>query len=447
MTERIALPEDVRDILDRLDSSGEKAYVVGGCVRDSIMGKCPHDWDICTSATPEKVQSLFRHCIPTGLKHGTVTVVINGKGYEVTTFRAESQYSDMRHPDEVTYTRSVEEDLARRDFTMNAIAYSPAEGLVDPYGGEENIQRRTISCVGNPAERFREDPLRILRAIRFMATSWFSIAPETKFAILGNAPSLRAVSRERQQVELMRMLPGKNVGRVLMEYKEALGEVVPALRPCFGFQQKNPCHIYDVWEHTVVAIEESPQDPVVRLALLFHDIGKPVCYQDDRNGVRHFHGHGAASAGIANAAMQSLRFDNKTRKTVVELVGKHDQFIESNYRSVRKLLGEMGPGQFERLMELRRADVLAQAPEYIPQRRDKVDNLKVMASKILSQGDCVNLKQLAVNGNDLIAAGMPPGPKVKATLHSLLEMVLADPALNTREALLKKGLANCHENS
>lgn len=444
MTEKIPLPEDVRDILEQLSSDGEKAYIVGGCVRDSIIGKYPHDWDICTSAAPEKVQALFEHCIPTGLKYGTVTVMIRDKGYEVTTFRTEGRHSDMRHPGEIEFTNEVAEDLAQRDFTMNAIAYSPAEGFIDPYGGEDDIRRRIISCVGDPMKRFQEDPLRIMRAIRFMAVTGFSIAQETKLAILRSTPSLQAVSRERQQNELMKMLVGENVGPALLEFRDVLAEILPGLRPCFDFQQNNPYHIYDVWKHTVKAIEKSPRDPIVRLALLFHDVGKPECWQEDSNGVRHFRGHGAASARIADSVLQTLRFDNKTRKAVVELVEVHNQFIKPDLKSVRKLLGKLGQEQFDRLMEIRKADILAQAPEHAQQRLDKVSSLKDMESEILSRGDCVCLKQLAVNGSDLIAAGMKPGPKIEATLSSLLEIVLADPALNSREVLLERAMTGNH---
>lgn len=432
----IKIPDGAEKIIKALNSAGEEAYVVGGCVRDAVLGQEPHDWDICTSAVPEKVISLFGKVIPTGLKHGTVTILVDGQGYEVTTYRIDGPYSDGRHPDTISFTAELQQDLSRRDFTMNAIAYSPNTGLIAPHGGMEDIRAGTIKCVGVPDERFAEDPLRVMRAVRFAATLGFRVEPETWAAARRHIPSLSLVSRERVRDELLKLIVGRDVHRVLTNYKDVIAAIIPELRPCFGFQQNNPYHIYDVWEHTVEAVGLVPADPILRMTMLLHDIGKPLCYQTDENGVGHFHGHGKISAGIARDVLSRLRFDNESRDTIVQLVEQHDRFIEMSSRSVRRLLNQVGPEQFDRLMEIRLADIGAQNPEMSQQRYQKVWSLRTVKSRILKQQECFGMKDLAVNGRDMIALGCKPGPMVGNVLGLLLEEVMDDPSKNNRSELL-----------
>ena len=439
---RIKLPSSVKLILGTLAAQGQEAYIVGGCVRDACLGKLPHDWDICTSALPEETTSIFTQArckvIPTGIQHGTVTVLINGEGYEVTTFREDGDYSDNRHPDNVKFVRSLRSDLARRDFTMNAMAYSPETGLVDPFGGRKDIKNKVIRCVGRPEIRFYEDGLRIMRALRFAAVTGFALEDYTRHAALCQANLLEEVAWERKQKELVEMLQGEYVGMVLRKYKEILTWVIPEIHPCFGFAQNNPYHAYDVWEHTVRAVEAAPtQDITVRLALLLHDLGKPFCYEEGEDGVGHFHGHGEVSQKIARQVLARLRFNTDILETVSELVGIHDRRFEATPKAVRKFMGQIGPEQYFRFLEVRAGDIRAQAPEMVDSRMEKVAKLRQIGQEILAEKQCVSLRDLAVNGHDLIAAGMKPGPEMGRMLRALLDRVIEDPALNEKETLLE----------
>ena len=439
---RIKLPSSVKLILGTLAAQGQEAYIVGGCVRDACLGKLPHDWDICTSALPEETTSIFTQArckvIPTGIQHGTVTVLINGEGYEVTTFREDGDYSDNRHPDNVKFVRSLRSDLARRDFTMNAMAYSPETGLVDPFNGRKDIKNKVIRCVGRPEVRFCEDALRIMRAVRFAAVTGFALEDYTRHAAWCQANCLEEVAWERKQKELVEMLQGEYVGMVLRKYKEILTWVIPEIHPCFGFAQNNPYHAYDVWEHTVRAVEAAPtQDITVRLALLLHDLGKPFCYEEGEDGVGHFHGHGEVSQKIARQVLARLRFNTDILETVSELVGIHDRRFEATPKAVRKFMGQIGPEQYFRFLEVRAGDIRAQAPEMVDSRMEKVAKLRQIGQEILAEKQCVSLRDLAVNGHDLIAAGMKPGPEMGRMLRALLDRVIEDPALNEKETLLE----------
>lgn len=439
--ERFILPKDAERIISLLQQSNESAYIVGGCVRDIIMKRTPHDWDICTSASPEKMLKVFGdaawNIIPTGLKHGTVTVVLDGEPYEVTTYRIDGTYSDGRHPDKVEFSNNLEADLARRDFTMNAIAYSPTEGLIDPFFGQEDIRKGIIRCVGDPHERFREDALRIMRAIRFASTLGYRVEQNTGLAAIQSAERLSLVSPERISSELMKMLSGENVKYVLELYREIVAQVIPEVRPCFGFRQNNPYHIFDVWEHIVHAVDHAESDPLLRLIMLLHDIGKPLCYKEDDNHVGHFHGHAEISADLTREIMKRLRFSNQDTETVVKSVTIHDRFIEPNSRAVRRLVAEIGSEQFDMLMRIRTADILAQNTEFLQQRLDKIANLKIIKSRILKEQQCLSVKDLAISGQDLIALGMKPGPNMGKTLNTLLHAVIENPKLNSRETLLE----------
>lgn len=439
---RIKLPSGVKFLLGTLAAQGKEAYIVGGCVRDVYLGKTPHDWDVCTSSLPGETTNIFKQAgcevIPTGIQHGTVTVFVNGEGYEVTTFREDGGYSDGRHPDGVKFVRSLWSDLARRDFTMNAMAYSPATGLVDPFNGRKDIKNKVIRCVGRPEIRFYEDALRIMRAVRFAAVTGFVLEDSTRYEAWSLANCLEGVAWERKQKELVALLQGEHAGMALRKYKDILAWVIPEIRPCFGFAQNNPYHAYDVWEHTVRAVETAPvQDVTVRLALLFHDLGKPFCYEEDEDGVGHFHGHGEVSQKIARQVLARLRFDTDTLETVSELVSIHDRRFEATPKAVRKFMSQIGPEQYFRFLEVRAGDIQAQAPRLVDSRMEKVEKLRQIGQEVLAKEQCVSLRDLAVNGHDLIAAGMKPGPEMGRVLSTLLDRVIENPSLNEKNILLE----------
>lgn len=434
----IQLPKQVHTALHRLRAAGFEAHLVGGCVRDCLMGLQPHDFDITTSALPEQTQQLFADArvIETGIRHGTVTVVLDGLPLEITTYRLESTYSDHRHPDAVRFTRDLKLDLARRDFTINAIVWDGESDPIDFFGGQADIASGVIRCIGSPEQRFAEDSLRILRAVRFASTLGFTIDEATAQAARRAAPLLREVSMERISAELVKLLCGKNVRRVLCDYADILGTVIPELLPMQGFDQHNIHHIYDVLEHTAVAVESVPPEPVLRLAALLHDIGKPSCFSLDDRGVGHFYGHAKASTAISEPILKRLRLDNTTQKQVLELVQWHDWLIEESEKAVKRALNKLTPEGFFRLLALKRADNLAQSPVYRG-RQHYYDRLAHIANEILTQAQCFSLKDLAVNGSDLIAQGMTPGPALGAMLNRLLDAVIAGELPNERSALVQ----------
>ena len=438
----IKLPDEAKVVLGLMEDCGEEAYVVGGCVRDSLLGKAPHDWDICTSATPQKITEIFTSAgfpvIPTGIRHGTVTVPVDGHGIEVTTFRTDGRYSDGRRPDTVAFTTDLREDLARRDFTINAMAYSEKKGIIDPFGGMMDLEDGIIRCVGLPMERFQEDALRILRAIRFSSTLGFAVGFDTFEAALASVDNLQHVAQERKQKELVSLLQGQNIRNVLMNYRSILAEVIPEIRPCFGFLQRNPWHIFDVWEHIVTAVESAPQDDwLLRLILLLHDIGKPICYEEDEHGVGHFHEHGKESERIAREVLTRLRFPRAVVEETTKIVGIHDRVIEATPKAVRRLMAQLGKEELFMLLKVRTADIKAQNPALIEERMKKETMLLEIAQEVVDSSDCLTLKDLAISGRDLIAAGAKPGPEVGQKLRILLEKVIEDPSLNTRKKLLE----------
>ncbi len=428
-----------KHILQTLTGAGYEAYLVGGCVRDLLRGEEPHDWDICTSARPEETEGCFagQRIIETGLKHGTVTVLEDGKPYEITTYRTEGPYSDSRRPDYVEFVSSLEADLARRDFTMNAIAMGPGGSLRDPFGGMADIQTGLIRCVGEPAHRFQEDGLRVMRALRFAAVLGYGIEERTAQAIHENRHMLDHVAAERINVELCKLLVGANVGEILRQYPDVLCQFWPQLGPLVTLEQNNPWHCWGGWEHSIHAVEAAPADLILRLTMLLHDIGKPACKSTDENGIDHFYGHPAVSAKLADQMLRALKFDNKTRERVVTLVEHHDVQIPNRERYIRKWLGRLGPETFFQLLEVKRADGMGQAHELVKSRLSELEEMKAEAEEIIAQGQCFSLKNLAVNGRDVIAAGIAPGPEVGRVLDRLLEQVLSGEVPNEREALLK----------
>ena len=436
---KFEIPAGAQKILQTLTGAGYEAYLVGGCVRDLLRGVEPHDWDICTSARPEETEGCFagRRIIETGLKHGTVTVLEGGEPYEITTYRTEGPYSDSRRPDYVEFVSSLEADLARRDFTMNAIAMGLDGSLRDPFGGAADIQTGLIRCVGEPAHRFQEDGLRVMRALRFAAVLGYRIEERTAQAIHENRHMLEHVAAERINVEFCKLLVGANVGEILRQYPDVLCQFWPQLGPLVTLEQNNPWHCWGGWEHTIHAVEAAPADLILRLTMLLHDIGKPACKSTDENGINHFYGHPAVSAKLAGEMLQSLKFDNKTRKRAVTLVEHHDAQIPNRERSIRKWLGRLGPETFFQLLEVKQADGMGQAYELVKDRLAQLEEIKVKAEEIVAQGQCFSLKDLAVNGRDVIAAGISPGPEVGRALEKLLKQVLSGKIPNERDTLLQ----------
>ncbi|MCI8915738.1 MAG: HD domain-containing protein [Oscillospiraceae bacterium] len=433
------LPAGARHILQTLNGAGYEAYLVGGCVRDLLRGVPPHDWDLCTSAHPEETEGCFtgQRIIETGLKHGTVTVLVDGEPYEITTYRTEGPYSDRRRPDFVRFVSGLEEDLARRDFTMNAIAMDLGGHLRDPFGGADDIKAGLIRCVGCPSQRFQEDGLRIMRALRFAAAFGCEIEDRTAQAIHENRAILDRVAVERINAELRKLLVGQHAGAILRQYPDIFCQFWPQLGPLVTLEQHSPWHCWGGWEHTIRTVEAAPTHVTLRLAMLLHDIGKPSCKSTDEQGIDHFYGHPAVSARLANEMLQALRFDNHTRERVALLVGRHDMPVPPDVRVIRRRLSRLGPEAFFQLLEVKRADSMGQALEKVRDRLAEIDEIKMMAEQILAEGQCLTLKGLAVNGRDVIAAGVAPGPQVGRMLNALLDQVLSGQIPNEREALLK----------
>ena len=433
---KIELPRKVVLIIKNLQRHGYDAYAVGGCVRDSILNRKPEDWDITTSAKPEQVKRIFRRTVDTGIEHGTVTVLIGKDGFEVTTYRVDGLYEDGRHPKEVTFTSRLEEDLKRRDFTINAMAYNDDERLVDAFGGMRDLNYHLIRCVGDPKERFSEDALRILRAVRFSAQLAFPIEPETAEAIKSLAPNLEKISAERIQAELVKLLVSDHPERIQDACELGITKVVlPEWDDMVGVKQNTPHHKYDVAAHTVHALQNVKNDKVLRLTMLFHDMGKPVMKTTDENGRDHFKGHAIASEQIAKTVMKHLKFDNDTIRKVTKLVAYHDYRMEPTGANVRRAMHEIGVELFPYYLAVRLADTKAQSSY---ERRGKLENIiqiRELYRNALRNKECVTLKDLAVTGTDLINLGIAPGKKLGTLLNELLDIVIEDPAWNQKEKL------------
>ena len=437
---KIEIPSGANEIIHSLQNNGYEAFLVGGCVRDSILNRPIHDYDITTSATPYEMMKVFKdkRIIETGLQHGTITIVIDGEGYECTTYRIDSNYSDSRRPDSVTFTRSLEEDLKRRDFTINAMAYNDEVGLIDPFNGMEDIKYHKIRCVGRAKDRFSEDALRILRAIRFASQLGFVLKSDTDWNISKMYKNLENISIERINSEFCKIAASSGFCVQMVLYYEVFSLFIPEIKDMFGFQQNNPYHMYDVWNHTVHAIEYCESDDLVtRLAVFFHDIGKPHCYQDGEDGIRHFKGHGRVSADMTDKIMKRLRFDNDTREKVVELVYYHDATFEMGKKYVKRWLNKIGEEQFGRLLNVRRADIKAQADINQETRLQKIDNIEYILEEVLQDDECFSLKDLAVNGKELITIGYKPGKEIGEVLNNLLDSVISGEYINEKEKLLE----------
>lgn len=437
----IALPEQVEYIIDTLNQAGFEAYAVGGCVRDCLMGRNPDDWDITTSAEPGQVKKLFRRTIDTGIQHGTVTVLLGKAGYEVTTYRIDGEYEDNRHPKEVAFTKSLEEDLKRRDFTVNAMAYHPREGLTDLFDGIGDMERKCIRCVGMPEERFSEDALRIMRCVRFSAQFGYSIEEETGRAAKKLADNLRDISAERIRVELVKLLISSHPDYLRKMYELGMTRVIlPEFDLCMETEQNNPHHCYTVGEHTLQSLKEIRADKVLRISMLLHDIGKPLTRTTDKTGKDHFKRHPRESARLAEDILRRLKFDNDTLHKVCRLVEYHDWSIdlESDVKisAVRRLIAKIGEDAFPDMFEINRADLMAQSDYLREEKLAKQERLEKLYREIRERKECLSLKDLAVNGRDLIGKGLKPGRELGEILQRMLQDVLEDPVHNEKEYLL-----------
>ncbi len=434
------IPQGPGKLLRRLNGCGFQAYAVGGCIRDSLLGKTPGDWDICTSALPEETEACFSdlRVVETGLKHGTVTVISSGEPYEITTFRSDGAYLDHRRPQQVAFVRTLKEDLLRRDFTINAMAAGLDGVIQDPFGGQKDLMDGVIRCVGDPEKRFSEDALRILRGLRFASRLGFSIAPETAAAMERQKNLLAYVSGERIYKELTGILMGDNAQRMLEQYGNVLTAVLPEIVPSMGFCQRNPFHNRDVWQHTLEALGKSRPNPMVRWALLLHDLGKPDCFTLDDHGIGHFYGHPQRSMELTEEIFDRLHGDKKTKETVCLLVRDHDREAPANEKNARRWIAHYGAERVQLLLEVKRCDCLSHVDT--PKTRNRYDNLMEMTRlifELLEKEHCFSVRELPVKGSDVMAFGVPAGPRVGQILERLLDDVLDGICPPERAALLE----------
>ncbi len=438
---KIKMPGKVNKIIGVLQEAGFEAYAVGGCIRDSLLGRTPNDWDITTSAKPMEVKALFSHTIDTGIQHGTVTILLDREGFEVTTYRIDGEYEDGRHPKEVSFTGSLEEDLKRRDFTINALAYNETAGLIDIFEGQKDLKDGIIRCVGNAEERFTEDALRMLRAIRFSAQLGYRIEENTLAAIHKLAGNLEKISAERIQTELLKLIVSPHPDYLRTAYECGVTKVFfPEFDLAMETPQNHPHHCYNVGEHILHSLLEIPADKVLRLTMLLHDIAKPQCLTVDEKGITHFHGHEEMGAEMSRVILRRLRMDNDTTDKVCRLVRFHDygNGVAPDRRIVRRAVNKIGEDLFADFLLVKKADLLAQSM-YL--REEKLSNLAAWDAcyrEIREAEECVSLRTLAVNGKDLIAAGLQPGRELGDILKQLLDEVLENPEKNEKDYLISR---------
>ena len=431
------LPGKVQYILHRLQSAGFSAYAVGGCVRDSLMGTVPKDWDICTSALPAQMKQVFReeHLVETGILHGTLTIILDHIPYEVTTYRLDGNYTDHRHPDSVRFVDQIDRDLSRRDFTINAMACDLSGNILDLFEGQADLEKRTVRCVGDPEKRFEEDALRILRALRFASGLDFQIDPDTASAIRRLYPTLDLVAPERIRAELVKMLCGAGVGRILREYTDVITFLIPCLKASVGYHQDNPHHLYTVWEHTIRAVEQVPPDPVLRVTMLLHDSGKPFTRTTDDKGIGHYRGHQQYSARLAEEVLNHLRFDRATSNRIISLVEAHDIPLSTERRILLRRLNRFGEEDLRSLFLIHQADRIATGTRNQEHAREHCQELNRALDLLLSEKPCFTLKDLAVHGEDLISLGYR-GREIGEKLEELLTKVMDGEIENSKEKLL-----------
>lgn len=445
---QIKCPKKILKAIALLESNGYSAYAVGGCVRDSIMGRVPNDWDMTTSATPAETREVFKgfRTVATGIKHGTVTVIIGSEPIEITTMRVDGEYSDSRHPESVSFTKRIEDDLSRRDFTVNAIAYNPKTGIVDPFGGQKDIENKIIRCVGEPDTRFNEDALRILRAIRFSSVLGFDIEKKTSQSIISNRSLLQNISKERIRVELIKMLCGKNIEKILTEYKSVIFEIIPELAAEDGFQQHTPYHIYDVWRHTTRVVASIEPEPDFRVAALLHDIEKPSMFRLDSHGTGHFKGHPQKGAETAEKILRRLRFSNAEISRITTIIRLHDERPDGNRFHLAKLCSQYGIDSVDDTLKLIIADAHGKNPAFFDKEVDAVHIAQEQIEIIRESHACLKTSELDINGNDIMALGIDR-TRIRATLEFLLDEVINERIENENAALSQAAVEFDERNS
>lgn len=435
---RLVLPYNARFIIDRLQQSGYTCYAVGGCVRDSILGREPADWDFTTSALPEEIERVFSDCrtLNFGKQFGTIGIILDNEQYEVTTYRLDGEYTDSRHPDSVSFSTSLQDDLSRRDFTINAMAYNDTDGLIDYFDGQKDLKFGVIRCVGVATNRFAEDALRILRALRFAATLGFSIEASTSAAILSGKRMLSAIAYERISDELLKLLCGEKADFVLRRYRSVFAVFIPELVGTFDYEQNSKHHNRDVYRHTVAAVSNIEPDPLLRTTMLFHDIGKPLSHTTDRHGESHYYNHPILGAAMAEEILRRLCMPRLFINDVSTLIRYHDMRLKPDPVGIKKLLSKLGVETVRRLYKVQRADILAQS---MYQREEKLRNLSAVEAetdRILSAGECYNLKMLEINGSDLLHIGITSGEEIGKTLDTLLNKVISGELSNDKDILI-----------
>ena len=439
MQKEIILPEYILKILERFRSAGYEAFVAGGAVRDSLSGRVPEDYDLCTSALPSETEALFSddRVIETGIRHGTVTIVSGNHPVEVTTYRSEGTYSDGRHPDEVRFVRTLREDMGRRDFTVNAMAYSPETGVVDYFGGRNDLEKGILRCVGDPEKRFSEDGLRVMRALRFMSVRGYQADPATHEAILRCGGMLERVAFERIDGELLAFLCGDRAAELLDRYRSVFAVLIPELSRMFDFDQRSPYHNRDVWHHTLAAVDYIRPDPQLRMTMLLHDIAKPVVFVEDEDGRGHFKGHQQEGSEIAGRILRRMKFSNAFTGEIVTLVREHDHRLYADRPLIRRCLNRLGESTLRKLLEVQMADAAGKYDRFLPEAAKRLEDVRKLLDRIIEEGDCISLSSLAVGGRDLIQAGISEGPQIGETLSFLLDEVMEDRLPNDKNELLK----------
>lgn len=437
---KIDLPKQADLIIKMLQEKGYEGYVVGGCVRDSLSGATPNDWDITTNALPNEILDVFAgyKTIDVGIKHGTVAVIMDNDSFEITTYRVDGPYRDYRRPEKVSFSSKLKDDLKRRDFTVNAMAYNHDKGIIDYFNGQEDLKYQAIRCVGNPDKRFSEDALRMLRALRFASVLGYTIEPNTSSAIKKNKELLSNIASERVAGELNKLLCGENADYILRRYKEIFAVIIPEVEIMFGYNQNNPHHNKSLWNHTASAVKFIEQDPVLRMTMLLHDIGKPLTEAVDEKGISHFKGHQVLSGAMANNILKRLNYSNDFIKNVLILIEYHDTRFNGSKKHIKKILSQIGIYTFYQLLKVQQADLLAQSTYQRAAKQKNLDQTKAELTNIIMGGECFSLTDLNINGKDLIRLGVDKGVKIGNTLQYLLELVINEEIANEKSKLLAK---------